>query len=119
MEYFAAAMSRTRPPEVEDAYAPVDAPEAWPLVSLLCFAIALASKPIVRWLPPDLRPYPAVVLLPIALSVGAALCGVLFAWIGLRRRPGNTLARTGLLLNAVVLALATLAAAALVWIVRR
>jgi len=112
-------MSSTRPPEVEDAYAPVDAPEAWPLVSLVCFGVALASKPIVRWLPPDLRPYPAVVLLPVALSVGASLLGVAFAWIGLRRRPGSALARTGLLVNGIVLLLAALAAAALVWIVRR
>lgn len=109
-----------RPPlEPEEAYAPVDAPEVWPLLSLLCFALALASKPLVRLLPPEWRPYPLFVLLPVAVSVGASLLGLLLAWIGWRRRPSAGLARLALLVNGVVLALAALAAAALVWIVRR
>lgn len=112
-------MSGSRRDEAEDAYAPVEAPEIWPLAGLLFFALSLVSKPLVRLLPAELRPYPAGVLLPVAVSLGAALLGLVCSWIGARRGRRSALARVGLLVNGVVLALAALAVLALIWIVRR
>lgn len=112
-------MDAKRREEGEDAYQPVEAPEVWPLAGLLFFALALVSKPLVRLLPVELRPYPFGVLLPVAVSLGSALVGLVCSWIGLKRRPGGALARAGLLFNGAVLALSALAVAALIWIVRR
>jgi hypothetical protein len=112
-------MSAGRREEIEEAYQPVEAPEVWPLLGLLFFALALVSKPLVRLLPAELRPYPLGVLLPVAVSLGSALLGLLCSWVGLRRGRGGALARAGLLFNGAVLALSALAVAALVWIVRR
>jgi len=113
------AMSAPRAAEPEDAYAPVETPELWPLAGLAFFALSLASKPLVRLLPADLRPYPTGVLLPVAVSLAAALAGLVCSWIGLRRGRRSALARVGLLVNGAVLGLAALAVLALVWIVRR
>lgn len=112
-------MRAPRREDAEDAYSPVEAPEIWPLAGLLFFALSLASKPLVRLLPADLRPYPFGVLLPVAVSLGAALLGLACSWIGLRRGRASALARVGLLVNGAVLGLAALAVLALVWIVRR
>ncbi len=112
-------MSGPRATEPEDAYSPVEAPEIWPLAGLVFFALSLASKPLVRLLPAELRPYPAGVLLPVAVSLAAALVGLACSWIGLRRGRKSALARVGMLVNGAVLGLAALAVLALVWIVRR
>lgn len=118
MEY-CPGMDAKRREEGEDAYQPVEAPEIWPLAGLLFFALALVSKPLVRLLPAELRPYPLGVLLPVGVSLGAALLGLACSWIGVRRGRGGALARAGVLFNGAVLALSALAVAALIWIVRR
>jgi hypothetical protein len=105
--------------EAEDAYAPVEAPEAWPVLGLVCFAVSLVSKPIVGLLPHAWRPYPLGVLLPVAVSFAAALLGLLFSWIGVRRARGGALARLGLFVNGAVAGLCALAVLGLVWIFRR
>jgi len=108
-----------RPPDRDDAYVPLEAPDILPLLSWLFFAASLASKPLVRLLPRSLRPYPWGVLLPVAASAALALVGVLLAWVGGRRarRPG--IARIGLFLNATVFGLTLLAGLAIAWILRR
>lgn len=104
----------------DNAYAPLEGPDVLPLLSWLCFATALASRPIVRVLPASLRPYPYGILAPAALSAAAALVGLLLALLALRGAPRRRgLARLGIVLNAIVLVLTGLAALAMVWILRR
>lgn len=105
--------------ERDDAYAPLEAPDILPLVSWLCFAGALVSRPLSRLLPRELRIYPIGVLMPVAVAAGLALIGLLLAAWAMRRARRRALARVGLFLNAVVLALTTLAAIGMIWIFRR
>ncbi|HSM13372.1 MAG TPA: hypothetical protein VLA66_04835 [Thermoanaerobaculia bacterium] len=103
----------------DEAYAPLEAPDALPVLALVQFTVALASRPLVRLLPRELRPYPWGILLPVAVTLVASALGALLAAWGIRRsrRPG--LARLALLLNGVVLVLSALAALGILWIVRR
>ena len=106
-------------PERDEAYAPLEAPDTLPVLSLLLFSIALGARPLVRLLPPELRPYPLGILLPVALGLAASAVGALLAAVAMRGVRRRALARVALLVNLVVLGLTGLAAAALVWIVRR
>lgn len=105
--------------ERDDAYAPLEAPDILPLLSWLCFAGALVSRPLARLLPREWRVYPYGVMMPIAVAAGLSLLGLLLAAWATRRARRRGLARIGLFLNGVVLALTTLAALGLVWIFRR
>lgn len=105
--------------ERDDAYAPLEAPDALPLLSWLCFAGTLVSRPLARLLPREWRPYPYGVLLPVAIAFGLSLVGLLLAAWAMRRARRRGLARIGLFLNAVVLGLTLLAALGIVWIFRR
>lgn len=118
-------MSRTAAPpslppsaEPDGAFAPVEAPDTWHVLALVCFAASLASKPLARLVPVALRPRYAF-LLPIALTLGFAFVGLILAWLGTRRPAIRGASRLALLLNAIVLGLGLLAAAAGVWILRR
>jgi len=105
--------------ERDEAYAPLEAPDVLPLLSWLCFAGTLVSRPLARLLPRELRAYPYGVLMPVAVAGGLALLGVLLAAWGLRQTRRRGLARVGIYLNAVVLALTSLAALGMFWIFRR
>jgi hypothetical protein len=105
--------------ERDDAYAPLEAPDVLPLLSWLCFAGTLVSRPLSSLLPSQLRAYPYGVLMPVAMAGGLALLGLLLAAWGMRRARRRGLARVGLFLNAVVLGLTTLAALGMFWIFRR
>jgi hypothetical protein len=105
--------------ERDSAYAPLEAPDALPLLSWLCFAGTLVSRPLARLLPAPLRAYPLGVVMPVAVAAGLALVGLLLAAWAMRRGRRRALARIGLFLNAVVLALTALAALGMVWIFRR
>lgn len=105
--------------ERDEAYAPLEAPDVLPLLSWLCFAGTLVSRPLARLLPRELRVYPYGVLLPVAIAGGLALLGLLLAAWGLRRARRRGLARVGIFLNAVVLALTSLATLGMFWIFRR
>jgi hypothetical protein len=105
--------------ERDDAYAPLEAPDALPLLSWLCFAGTLVSRPIARLLPREWRPYPYGVLLPVVIAFALSLLGLLLAAWAMRRARRRGLARIGLFLNAVVLGLTLLAALGIVWIFRR
>ena len=105
--------------ERDEAYAPLEAPDLLPLLSWLCFAGSLVSRPLSRLLPRELRVYPYGVLMPVAVAGGLALVGLLLATWAMRRARRRGLARIGLFLNAVVLGLTTLAALGMFWIFRR
>lgn len=105
--------------ERDDAYASLEPPDALPVASLLLFALALASRPVVRMLPRELRPYPWGVIAPVVLALAASLAGVLLAAWSLRRAPRRGVARLGLLLNGVVLVLTALATAFMARILAR
>lgn len=105
--------------ERDEAYAPLEAPDTLPVVSLLLFSIALGSRPLVRLLPPMMRPYPWGILLPVAIALAASALGALLAAASMRGVRRRALARIALLVNLVVLGLTALAAAALIWIFRR
>jgi hypothetical protein len=105
--------------ERDDAYAPLEAPDALPVLSLLFFAAALASRPLARLLPRDLVPWPRAVLVPVAVAILASSIGALLAAVSLRNPKRRGIARLALLLNAVVLVLTALAGAAMIWIFRR
>ncbi len=103
----------------DDGYAPVETVEAWPVLSLLCFAASLGARLLSRLVPREFRPYPWGVVLPVGIAASLALLGILFALAGLARQRGRGLARIALLLNAIVLVLTVLAALAMVYILRR
>ncbi len=103
----------------DEGYSEVETSELWPVLSLLCFAGALAAKLLTRLVPRHLLPYPWGVLLPVAIAAGLALLGLLFAGIGLSGRRGRGLARVAFLVNAIVLLLTALAAFGMFWILRR
>ena len=105
--------------ERDDAYPPLEAPDALPVLSLLFFAAALGSRPLARLLPRDLVPWPRAVLVPIAIAILASSIGALLAAVSMRNPKRRGIARLSLLLNAVVLVLTALAAAAMIWIFRR
>jgi hypothetical protein len=94
----------------DDAYAPLEAPDIVPLLSFVCFSASLAARPIARLLPLGFRRYPYGVVLPAAIAAGLALLGFLLAlWAARRGRDRRGLARIGIFLNGVVLALTALA----------
>lgn len=103
----------------DEAYAPLEAPDVLPALSLAAFAGALAARPLVRLLPRELRIYPYGVLAPAAIALGFALVGLLCALFALRRGRRRPLARIGALLNGIVLLLSGLAALGVFWILRR
>jgi hypothetical protein len=105
---------------VEGEYAPLDMPAGWHVVSLLCFAAALGSRFLVlvllpaRWPSSWMRP-----LLPGLAGLLFAVLGLVFGLLGLRNARGRSLARVGVFLNSIVLALSLLAAFAFFAILRR
>jgi hypothetical protein len=119
-----AALGAGAPPpppaaERDDAYAPLEAPDALPVLSLLFFAAALGARPLARLLPRDLVPWPRAVLVPVAIALGASALGALLAAVSLRNPRRRGIGRLALLLNAVVLVLTALTGAAMIWIFQR
>ncbi|GMU66970.1 MAG: hypothetical protein AMXMBFR36_32440 [Acidobacteriota bacterium] len=105
--------------ERDDAYAPLEAPDALPVLSLLLFAASLAARPLARLLPRDLVPWPRAVLVPVALALVASTLGALLAALALRNPRRRGIGRLALLLNGIVLILTALAGAAMIWIFNR
>ena len=111
------------PPEAaggEDAYGPLEMPDAWHVLSLAFFAVALASRLVASALPFDLAPRGLWrPLVPAALSFGAGVLGALAALPGVFRGARRRAARFALFLNLAVVALTALAALAVLVILRR
>ncbi|MCL4838466.1 MAG: hypothetical protein KJ058_10940 [Thermoanaerobaculia bacterium] len=100
------------PPESDAAYASVEAPDAWHVLSLVCFAGSLAGKPIARAIAPLFPPMRYLwAALPVAVTLALSLLGALLALVGMRRAAIRGASRLALFLNGTVLALTLLAAA--------
>lgn len=100
------------PPDGDGAYASVEAPDAWHVLSLVCFAASLAGKPIARAIAPLFPPMRYLwAALPVAVTLALALLGCLLALVGMRRAAIRGASRLALFLNGTVLALTLLAAA--------
>jgi hypothetical protein len=97
------------PPSPEEGeYGAVALPSSWPVLSLLFFAAALASRVFVNLIPREVRPLPGPILTAVVVPVFAFLglgCGLL----GKRHRQAAGTARLGIFLNAVTLVLSFLA----------
>ena len=90
----------------------------WGALSVLSFAIALFSRPILRAIPISvpLRWVPAALLLGILVP---GTVGLLMGVIGLRRSPSTGTAKIGIFLNGVAIACVLVVIAGyLVWSLR-
>ncbi len=109
-----------RPPiEGDGAYAAVEAPDAWHLASLACFALSLAARPVARFLAPLLPATRYRFLFPLAIVLIASTLGCLLALAGTRRPAIRGASRLALFFNAVALVLGLLALAGGFWIFYR
>lgn len=118
------APAREEPPrptaiEADGAYTAVEAPDAWHLAALLCFAVSLACRPISHALAPLLPFVRYRILLPHAVIFVSSGIGCALAWVGTRRPAIRGASRLAFFLNAVALGLAVLALAGSLWIFYR
>lgn len=97
----------------EGEYAALDAPDAWHVASLACFAAALGARFLVRLLP--VAPFPRTLMPGLAVLLFASI-GLLCGWLGMRSPRGRGMAKIGLFLNATALVLGLLATAAFFYI---
>lgn len=104
------------PPPDSDEYGPLDLSPGWHQLSLLCLLGALGSRFLVRLAPLQGLPFWYRMLIPGLTSLVLATLGLLFGLIGRRGTHGANLARWGMWLNAVVIVLSLLFAAAYFWI---
>ncbi len=106
---------RPLPHYTEGEYGALDLPDGWHVVSLAFFAASLGARFLVKLLPIASSFFSRVFLPGIAVFTLAGL-GLLCGLIGLRKAHGRGLAKVGVFLNATVLALTALAAAAFFYI---
>jgi hypothetical protein len=97
----------------EGEYGALNAPDAWHVASLACFAAALGARFLVRLLP--VAPFPRTLMPGLAVLFFAGI-GLLCAWLGLRSPRGRGMAKVGMFLNATALVLGLLATAAFFYI---
>lgn len=113
-------MSQDDFPDVTSGeYGVVRIPDAWHVLSLLCFLAALGARFLTSLIPREVspmfyRPVLTAYLIPVLAAVG-----LLFGLLGLRNPQGRSTARVALFLNGVVLVLGCLGIAAFYWILRR
>ena len=107
-------------PETDDGeYGVIRIPDAWHVLSLLCFLSALGARFLIALIPAEVHTF---VYRPVltAFSVPAvALVGVFCGLLGLRNPAGRSTARVALFLNGVVLVIGGLAITAFYWIMPR
>jgi hypothetical protein len=102
----------------EGEYGAVALPSSWPVLSLLFFAAALASRIFVNLIPRELRPLPGPILTAVVVPA-LALVGLFFGFVGRRNPRTAGTSRLGIFLNAVTLVLSFLALFAYWLILRR
>jgi hypothetical protein len=108
---------RTGGPSLEaDEYAPLDMRPGWHQLSILLLLGALGSRYLVRLFPLQGLPFWYRIMVPGLASLVLAMLGLLFGLLGRRAERGARLARWGVWLNAVVIVLSLLLAAAFFWI---
>ena len=97
-------------------YGVVRMPDAWHVLSLLCFLAALGARFVTALIPREVSPlYHRPILTAYSIPLLAAV-GLLFGLLGLRHPEGRSTARIALFLNGVVLVLGCLGIAAVYWI---
>jgi hypothetical protein len=98
------------PPFADGEYSAIEVPDAWHVLSLVCFVAALGARFLVGLLPsmrgtgPYFRPMMTAMAVPTFAAVG-----LLFGLVGLRSARTRGAAKIGILLNLIVLALSGLA----------
>jgi uncharacterized membrane protein HdeD (DUF308 family) len=100
-------------------YGVIKIPDAWHVLSLLCFLCALGARFLTALIPRELSPLFHRPLLTAAAVPVIALVGLAFGLIGLRNPAGRSTARVALFLNGVTLVLGGLAIAAFYYIMPR
>jgi hypothetical protein len=97
-------------------YGVVRMPDAWHVLSLLCFLAALGARFVTALIPHEMSPmYYRPILTAYSIPLLGAV-GILFGLFGLRHPEGRSAARIALFLNGVVLVLGSLGIAAVYWI---
>jgi hypothetical protein len=109
-------LSYEQSPDFDGEYGAVRLPEAWHVLSLLCFAGALGSRFLVTLLPEVLRSMVYRPFLPGIVALWLAAVGLVLGLMGLRVPAGRSTARVAVFLNAIVLVLCLLAGAAFAYI---
>ncbi|HYG62406.1 MAG TPA: hypothetical protein VEL74_07480 [Thermoanaerobaculia bacterium] len=109
-------MSIEQSPDFDGEYGAVQLPEAWHVLSLVCFAGALGSRFLVILIPEVLRSMVHRSWLPGIVTLWLAAIGLALGLRGLRVPAGRSTARVAIFLNAIVVALCLLAGAAVVYI---
>jgi hypothetical protein len=104
------------PYDRDGEYGVVRLPDAWHVLSLVCFVGSLGARFLVRLLPEWTRELVYRPWQPGLLALVLAALGLVLGLIGLRTPRGRGTARVAVFLNATVLALGLLAAAALFYI---
>jgi hypothetical protein len=113
-------MSKDDFPDVTGGeYGVIRIPDAWHVLSLLCFLAALGARFVTALIPSELNPLFYRPFLTAVSVPALALLGVLFGLLGLRNPEGRGTARVALFLNGVVLVIGSLAIAAFYWILPR
>jgi len=116
-------MSDDNLPDLPDAgdgeYGVIRIPDAWHILSLLCFLAALGARFLIALIPAEVKPLFYRPLLTALAVPAIALVGVLFGLLGLRNPAGRSTARVALFLNCVVLVIGLLAIAVFYWIMPR
>jgi uncharacterized membrane protein YjjP (DUF1212 family) len=92
-------------------YGVVRLPDAWHVLSLLCFMAALGARFLTALIPREVSPlFYRPILTAYSIPLLAAV-GFLFGLLGLRNPEARATARIALFLNGVVLVLGSLAIA--------
>lgn len=103
-------------PDVSDGeYGVIQVPDAWHVASLACFTAALGARFVVKILPLQWMPLPRPLLPAVAVLLLAGL-GLALGAMGLKSPRSRGAARVAVFLNATVLALGVLGAAAFFYI---
>jgi hypothetical protein len=100
-------------------YGVIRIPDAWHVLSLLCFLAALGARFLIALIPTEGHTFLYRPILTAFTVPAVALVGVCFGLLGLRNPAGRSTARVALFLNGVVVVIGGLAMAAFYWIMPR
>ncbi len=81
---------------------------SWPMVSIGCFLLTLPAKYLLGFLPWRPQPIWLWPLVPPLVIFGLSILGFVVGWIGFRYSERQGLAKVGMFLNGVVLAIVVL-----------
>jgi hypothetical protein len=113
-------MSNDDFPETGDGeYGVIRIPDAWHVLSLLCFLAALGARFLIALIPAEVHTFLYRPILTAFTVPAIALVGVFCGLLGLRNPAGRSTARVALFFNGVVVVIGGLAIAAFYWIMPR